>query len=45
MGLYRGFMWSIGVLWVMYGIHRDPMGLYRRFMGFIGMLWIMYGIL
>ena len=38
MGLYRGFMGSIGTLWVMYGIHRDPMGIYRSFMGSIGIL-------
>ena len=45
MGLHRGCIGSIGTLWVMYGIHSDPMGLYRGLMGSIGALWVMYGAL
>ena len=37
-GSIWGFMGSIGALWVMYGIHRDPMGLYRGCIGSIGAL-------
>ena len=43
MGPYRDAMGSTGALWVMYGIHRDPIGLYRGLMEFyrdhMGTVW------